>query len=431
VDRSPTTIDARPYRMKNQIQTYAWGTRGSQAFIPRLLGIDPQTDTPYAELWMGAHPKAPSHVELEDGRTEPLDQWIAAHPEATLGRAVADTYGNLPFLFKVLSAGQALSIQAHPSKAQAVRLHKRDPEHYPDPNHKPEVAIALDHLTALVGFKPYDAFVNTLSRYPELREFLGEELLERATQARSAKPLIQTTVVREVFAQLIQRAAEDTQRLGESVDALAHRLAAGFEKLDEAEILFLALRKSYGNQDVGLFALFLLNLVHIEAGKGLFTAAGVPHAYLKGNIIECMANSDNVVRVGLTPKFRDAKTLLQIVDPTPRVPEILDGNPRQINDDVTIATYEVPTPEFTVSRWEMPAGSDVSVAKGNTPAILLVGAGDIEIVWERGRANYRRGETAFLPACLSSYVVKAGTDAEVLLAGVGDPGVQPTIAESA
>ena len=135
-------VAPRPYRMHNQIQHYAWGTRDQDAYIAHLLGNEPEEGVPYAELWMGAHPKAPSTIELEDGRTVALNMWIKAHPNAILGREVAERYGKLPFLFKVLSAGQSLSIQAHPTKAQAEKLHARDPEHYPDNNHKPEIAVA-------------------------------------------------------------------------------------------------------------------------------------------------------------------------------------------------------------------------------------------------------------------------------------------------
>ena len=140
-----TQITARPYRLHNQIQHYAWGTRDNDAFIPHLLQFDPEPGVPYAELWIGTHPKAPSQVELPDGSMMLLHDWIAQEPRAALGKAVHARFGGLPFLFKVLSAAQSLSIQAHPNKAQAETLHEQDPAHYPDDNHKPEIAIALDH----------------------------------------------------------------------------------------------------------------------------------------------------------------------------------------------------------------------------------------------------------------------------------------------
>ncbi|HEY3342559.1 MAG TPA: mannose-6-phosphate isomerase, class I, partial [Anaerolineae bacterium] len=153
-DNRTQSISARPYLMHNQVQHYEWGTHDGDAYIPQLLGITPQAGQPYAELWMGAHPKAPSTVVV-DGHDIPLDQWIAAHAQELLGHAVAARFDNgLPFLLKVLAAGEALSIQAHPNKAQARLLRASDPAHYPDDNHKPEIAIAIDSLTAVMGIKP-------------------------------------------------------------------------------------------------------------------------------------------------------------------------------------------------------------------------------------------------------------------------------------
>src|SRR6516162_10200615 len=171
-----TPVRARPYLMHNQVQNYEWGTHDDEAYIAALLGITPEPGKPYAELWMGAHPKAPSSV-LVDRKQIPLDQWIAAHPQELLGATVAARFGKrLPFLFKVLAAGEALSIQAHPNKVQAKVLRENDPEHYPDDNHKPEIAIAIDALTALMGIKPFDELANSLWRYPEIAGFVGTEL---------------------------------------------------------------------------------------------------------------------------------------------------------------------------------------------------------------------------------------------------------------
>ncbi|MCD6286701.1 MAG: mannose-6-phosphate isomerase, class I [Anaerolineae bacterium] len=413
-----TQITARPYRLHNQIQNYAWGTRDNDAFIPHLLQFDPQPGVPYAELWIGTHPKAPSQVELPDGSMMLLHEWIAQEPRATLGKAVNARFGGLPFLFKVLSAGQSLSIQAHPNKAQAEMLHEQDPAHYPDDNHKPEIAIALDHLTALMGFKPFDQLVGTLSRYPEIADFVGRETVNRIVATTAPFDVIAGTLTRELFAELIQHAIEDPPALSAAVDAVAQRLTGACENPSEAETLFLELGDRYGNQDVGLFALFLLNIVHLKSGEALFTEAGVPHAYLKGNIVECIASSDNVVRVGLTPKFRDAAALIKIVDTTPRIPKILDGSPTTLPSGVTTASYPVPAPEFEMARLVLPAGADFEATKGDRPAIALVIRGSIDLLWDGQHDTYAQGASAFLPACLDSYTVRATEDAEVMIANV-------------
>ena len=158
------SFKAQPYLLKGTLQHYAWGTQNKDAFIPHFINIPVERDTPYAELWMGAHPKAPSTLAL-DNNNMPLDKCIEMFPEEILGKAIFARFKQLPFLFKVLSAAQALSIQAHPNKAQAEKLHMQDPEHYPDDNHKPEIAIALSNLTALAGFKSFDSLINTLENY--------------------------------------------------------------------------------------------------------------------------------------------------------------------------------------------------------------------------------------------------------------------------
>ncbi len=411
-------VAPRPYRMHNQIQHYAWGKRDGDALIPELLGIDPEPGTPYAELWMGAHPKAPSEIELPDGTTVALNEWIAEHPEATLGPEVMETYGQLPFLFKILSAAQSLSIQAHPTKSEAVRLHAQDPEHYPDTNHKPELAIALDGLTALTGFKPFSELSETLTRYPEIAEFVGAPVANRIIEAEEPSTEEQQALARELFTAMIERAEADPDALMEAVDRLANRLSTWFEGLREVEVRFLELRQRYGSRDIGLFALFLLNLIDLTPGEGLFTDAGVPHAYLNGNIIECMANSDNVVRVGLTPKFRDPKALLEIVDVTPQRPDILSGHPHVDRGGMIRAVYETPTEEFEVHRWRLAPGTERRMEKGAGPAILLIVEGALDISWADGHETFRQGEAVFLPACLPDYSVHAREGVEIFQAEV-------------
>jgi mannose-6-phosphate isomerase len=421
-------VTPRPYRMHNQIQHYAWGTRGEEAFIPHLLGFDPDEEKPYAELWLGAHPKAPSNVELENGTLVPLDAWIAEHPVETLGDSVAAQFEGLPFLLKILSAGQSLSIQAHPTKVQAELLHAQDPEHYPDDNHKPEIAVALDGLTALVGVKPLRDLAMTLKKYPEIAGFAGPSVVQPILDAGegSTEDILSVGEQRELsyalFAACIQRSLEASKALQDAVDALAQRLTTAGEDLNEAEERFLTLRGRYGNDDVGLFALFLFNIVHLEAGEGIFTQAGVPHAYLEGNIVECMANSDNVVRVGLTPKHKDAKALLKIVDATPQAPEILTGQTLMQDGGTTVRIYKTPTDEFEIRRWHLASAATPTRQESGQAAILLVTSGEITLTWEEGRENYRQGEAAFLPACLSTLTLQTSGGAEIIEAIVPEQG---------
>lgn len=393
--------------MQNPVQPYAWGTRDAGAFIPRLLGITPQPGTPYAELWMGAHPTAPSTVIVES-QAVALNRWIDAHPEEILGREVAARFDNrLPFLFKVLSAGEVLSIQAHPNKAQAEALHARDPKNYPDDNHKPELAVALDSLTALMGIKPYAAIVEALERYPELAGFIGQATCDELRLGAGAAEAEQWRLARQTFATLIARSITGERELAQTIDALAARLGRTLGSLREEERLFLDLRARYSGPDVGLLAIFMLNLIRLDAGQGIFIAAGMPHAYVRGNIIECMANSDNVVRVGLTPKFKDAQALVEILSHEPQPLTILDGG----GDSEVV--YRTPAREFQVSRRRMRPGEEWVRTDSGRVAILLITQGEATLRWHDGAETFRQGESILIPAMLDGFAVRAENPVEL------------------
>jgi mannose-6-phosphate isomerase len=412
-------VSPRPYLLQNQIQHYAWGTRDDEAFIPRLLGFTPEPSLPYAELWIGAHPKAPS-AAVVDGTTVPLDQWIARHPSQILGDLVAERFSQtLPFLFKVLSAGEPLSIQTHPNRTQAEALHARDPEHYPDENHKPELAIALDALTALMGIRPFPAIIEVVDRYPELANFVGPKACAQLSSAEDASDRERRESVRVLFSTLIGRSILNRQQLAQSIQALARRLSRSLGHPNEEEQLFLRLYDRYTGADVGLFALFLLNLIHLRKGQGIFTRAGIPHAYIEGNIIECMANSDNVVRVGLTPKFKDAETLVDILDYESGPVAILEGS---ANSPETV--YQTPASEFQVSRCEIKPHTERREAVRDSVEVLLVTKGDVFVRWgtkSDGEAEtFCRGQSILIPACLNKFELRTPNLAELYRVQVPD-----------
>jgi mannose-6-phosphate isomerase len=407
------SVVSRPYRMLNEILPYEWGTRDREAFIPHLLGIDPEPGRPYAELWIGAHPKAPSRI-LVDGREIPIQRWIETYPEEILGESSVRRFGSrLPFLLKVLSAGEALSIQAHPNKAQAEELHSLDPQNYPDDNHKPEIAIALDGLSALLGVKPLPELLDALDRYHELAAFVGEEACERVRNGGLAEPIERSRIL---FDRLLSRSESSPQELDDALKQLAGRLTTVPEDLTETDALFLELRAKYSGPDVGLFFIFLLNLVNLVEGQAVFLEAGVPHAYLKGNIIECMANSDNVVRAGLTPKYKDAETLLRIMDFEPRLPRIQDAGPGQ-----GIVRYISQTDEFEVERLRLDNEDQVFSTEGRL-GFLLVTHGQPLYQWEagieRGEMELKPGQVVLLPAILPGLRIVARGRVEIFCADV-------------
>jgi mannose-6-phosphate isomerase len=267
------------------------------------------------------------------------------------------------------------------------------------------VAIALDALTALVGFRSFDEIVSVLERYPELSGIVAPALPRRMMAARAVPE--QRALFGEFFAALIDAAEARPAELGAWIDRLAGRLLAAGATLDEREQLFFQLQAKYGSQDVGLVLLYLLNLVHLEAGQGLYTPAGVPHAYVQGNIVECMANSDNVIRAGLTPKFKDACALLEVVDYELGPVPILDGASGSGR-----MTYLTPAAEFQLSRWELERGTVQTVRTEGRPQVLLVIRGTVSIGWGpgRGREALLQGESVLIPALLPSVELEALDD---------------------
>lgn len=396
-------LEPRPYKLDNTIQHYAWGAKSENAFIPRLIGLEPKPDTPYAELWIGAHPKAPSRIEMDE-KWMPLTDVIATDPEGLLGVSVVQQFGkNLPFLFKVLSASEALSIQAHPDKKQAEILHSRDPVHYPDENHKPEIAVALDGLTALVGFKSTGELLQTCLDIPEIIDFAGLNLMEVFRQSPEV-------ALRQFYSTLMRRALAKPEALDAAINRLQSRLV-GKDALSETESLFLELRAKYPGPDIGLFSIFILNLVHLKPCEGVFLGAGIPHAYLKGNIVECMANSDNVVRAGLTPKFKDVEALVEILTYESGTPGIYHPDLRRLD-----TIYDPPVEEFRLVRSQLSAIDFKSVETESKIQILLVTEGKLLVSWNTGmdfgQREFAKGETVLIPARMRKYHIKSVTDTQ-------------------
>ncbi len=399
----------QPYKLYNKIQHYDWGTRNDRAFIPKFLGQQAAPDTPYAELWIGSHPKAPSEIEIGSRRIA-LNEIIAQHGHESLGKYVYDKFsGTLPFLLKVLSAAHALSIQAHPDKRQAVRLHASHPEHYPDDNHKPEIAIAIDALSALVGFKPASEIAGSLLAVPEIGEFADEKLYLQVVNAAGADS--PEEAIKELYSDMMTR-GEQKERLSACVRKIRERLLReGARSPEEGQ--FLAQYEIYG-ADIGLLSFFFFNMVRLKPGQAIFTDAGVPHAYIEGNIIECMANSDNVVRAGLTNKFKDVATLLEIVRFDFSDAGIID--PDSKSGEVV---YDTKAEEFRITRLLKKGGFRKVCKSNDRPSILLVAGGEIEVLWNHAGVDhlksFSKGDSFFLPAFLDEFRVSSEQDLDCFI----------------
>ena len=396
----------RPQLLDCEIQHYAWGSKGPDAYLAQLKGIN-NPDQPMAELWMGAHPKCPSKVTGVG-----LDECLKTSPLEILGAATHESHPHqLPYLFKVLCAGDALSIQLHPNKTEAEALHAQDPTHYPDDNHKPEIAIALDRLEALLGFETFEQIVAHLESNPELRTFIGDESLASLEQASSEDDAIRDAEVKRVFIALFAKSVSHREELKSLTAAMASRLS-GQAELSARDQWFVDLQKTYPEGDIGLFCLYFLNYRVLERGEGVFLKADVPHAYLKGNIIECMANSDNVVRAGLTPKFVDVENLAKIV--------LVECSPLKTqapeDNGLSGACYRVPISEFEVHTWKTEQHTlDVDMARLTGPRILVVTAGQVMASAEGEPVVANKGDVLLLAdACSSS--LKLSRETEIFLA---------------
>ncbi|HEY5832570.1 mannose-6-phosphate isomerase, class I [Streptomyces sp.] len=384
-------------RLLNTVRPYAWG---STTALPELLGTLP-TGEPQAELWMGAHPGAPSHIDRGAGPVA-LDAVIDADPAAELGEAAVKRFGpRLPFLLKVLAAGAPLSVQVHPDLAQAragfadeeARGIPLDAPHrnYKDANHKPEMIVALSPFDGLCGFRrPTEA--------AGLLDALGVGALAPYADILRAHP--EDRALREVLAAVL---SADPEAMAETVYAAteaAARLAATPDTPYAADYAAYAKAAHSFPGDRGVIAAMLLNYVRLQPGEALYLGAGVPHAYLDGLGVEIMANSDNVLRCGLTPKHIDVPELLRIVrfeagDPGVLRPEATSGGEE---------LYAAPIDEFRLSRYVLAAGSGPRTLDQDTPQILLCTSGEAHLrpagADESGAADLTlaRGESAYIPA---------------------------------
>ncbi len=381
--------------LNNIIQEYAWG---SHTAIPELLGT-PVSDKPQAELWMGAHPKAPSRVLL-NGKWEPLDKVIAGHPVEILGEAVSERFDNqLPYLFKVLAAAKPLSIQAHPDAQQAKDGFMRENRlqipltsplrNFRDDHHKPECLCALTRFWAMNGFR----FVPDTTRYlktlcPDALQS-GIRILEQSPDADGLRRFMQS---------LLTMAPEEKSAAISQAVSIAEVLSAGS---DSVYAWILRLYDAYPS-DIGVLSPAFLNLICLEPEQAVFLPAGEPHAYLEGVGIELMANSDNVLRGGLTSKHVDVPELLRTLTFRSCSPSVL--LPRKYSE--TEWVYETPAAEFCLSQIRITEKQPHTASSSRSVDILLCTAGNMTITGADSHDHplvLDRGKSAMLPAIMGSY----------------------------
>lgn len=386
------------YELICSAQVYDWGLKGEHSTVGKLFSKNSKKElaagTPYAELWMGTHPSGPSFmVEVEEGKRTSLKQWIEDNP-SVLGEKVLDKWGGeLPFLFKVLSVGKALSIQAHPDKNLAKKLHEENPSVYKDGNHKPEMALALTEFHALCGFVSLEELKRVLQDVPEIATIVGEEAVKGILSIKEDNRTEESrSELRSAFTKLMSAAEEIVSDL---VSKLKYRILAEkqIRALTEKESVALHLEEQYPD-DIGVLASFFLNFVKLNPGEALYLGANEPHAYVAGECIECMATSDNVVRAGLTPKYRDVNTLCSMLTYNQGFPEILRGTPLGRH----VFRYTPPFDEFEVDRCSIPAGGEAVLTVSPGPSILVVVVGNGKMIAAAAEHDVAEGHVYFVPS---------------------------------
>jgi mannose-6-phosphate isomerase class I len=398
------------------IQYYAWG---DPDYIPALLGKENREQKPHAELWLGAHKDGPAMAGMQT-EPMPLDRLIARSPAKILGCAVTDAFhGQLPFLLKVLSAAAPLSIQVHPGRSSAEAGFERENRtgipinaghrNYRDTNHKPELIVALTEFYAVSGFRSARQIRQVFQALPELRNH-GDEL-ESGPDG-----------LRKIYSGLMTLAQDQVdQLLGSLLDRLAKQNSVHPFTKDQCEYWILKSDRIFsasGHRDRGLFSLYLLNLVHLKPGEGLYLPDGILHAYLEGSGVEVMANSNNVIRGGLTPKHVDVPELLNNVSFEELRPEILSPSAQPRSRE---AVYPTPAREFELSRIDLDRGMPYQGGADHSVEILIVvsdaGGNGITVDSNGQSWKIRRG-SSFLVRAGAPYVLEANGPARLFKATV-------------
>jgi len=382
--------------LDNQIQYYGWG--GLDA-IGDFLGNDSKTNRPEAEMWMGAHPKAPSSVSVKK-QPVALSELIADRPRAILGDEVAECFDNqLPFLMKLLVAARPLSIQAHPDLAQAREGFDEEKDdgpaiddgkrNYKDPNHKPEVMCALTDFWALKGFRPVDEI---------LSDFAGLEVIESDLERLKSD---EEMGPKQFFQSLTRLDEPQKEKLvAELVSKM--RSTPQCEDKDNHAYWTVKLGELHPG-DIGVACALMLNLVHLEPEEALFVPAGELHAYLAGTGVELMANSDNVLRAGLTGKHVDIAELEKVLDPRSGKAEKIKREQRA-NGEVV---YPSPAPEFELSLIRLDGDQVYSSGENRCVEILFVVEGEAQIEHAAAGEVLRmpKGRSVLVPAAVEKYEI--------------------------
>lgn len=376
------------FTLKGKIQKYDWG--GSY-YIKDLLGLEYKS-MKCAEYWLGAHLKSPS-ILLTTNSNQNLNDFIKLNLHESLGKDIAEKFGRLPFLLKVLDVHNMLSIQVHPTKLEAEKGFKCENEldiplnapnrNYKDDNHKPEIMVALTEFWLLHGFLPKKELVQRLKETDEFKRLI---------------PIFESKGYFGLYKTVMEQSIEESNHmLAPLVNRIMPLYLAG--QLDKSNPDYWAAKAVDSSIDKniidkGIYSIYFFNIVKVNKGEAVFQGAGVPHAYLEGQNIELMANSDNVLRGGLTTKYIDVPELLKHVVFKETIPNIMLG---ELQKDGLERVYKTSIKDFELSRISIP-NSNVYSAIAKTAQILIVMEGQLKIIEGISSLRLRKGDSVFLKA---------------------------------
>jgi mannose-6-phosphate isomerase len=373
----------RVYLLKGKLQHYDWG---GFLFLADLLGLQKQNQKPLAEYWMGAHPGHSSKLETENGDVS-LADFIKENKGVAIGEEAWQQFEFLPFLLKVLDVKEMLSIQVHPNKERAVAgfekenekgiaLHERE-RNYRDRNPKPELMVALGDFYLLHGFKEEEKLIETLNTVPELNQLVT---------------VFESNGYQGLYHYVMKMGRGEVEKV---LQPLADRIVPLYEKdeLIKDTPDFWAARAFSNSEsaisDPGIFSIYFLNLLHLQKGEGVYQPAGMLHAYLEGQNVEVMANSDNVLRGGLTSKHMDVDELLENVHFEATLPDVMEDL------DAEEKVYKTDAAEFELIKYECVANTE-KTATATSAEINFVYSGSVEVIDGENRLLLNKGDSAFI-----------------------------------
>ena len=395
------------FRIEGVVQHYDWG---GKSFIPNLLSETNSSNIPYAEYWLGAHAKAPSMVKMQQ-KNIPLDIFLNQNLTENLGGYVASNFGKLPYLFKVLDVHKMLSIQVHPTIEAAKKGYEFENKkgiplaakhrNYKDKNHKPEIMVALSDFWLLHGFLERTKLITNLQETKELY-FLLNTFLEKGYLG--------------LYKKVMEFSQEEVNNiLKPLIDRIYPKFVAN--KLEKSSPAYWAVKslvhKDAQNIDKGIFSIFFFNILQLSKGEAIFQDAGVPHAYLEGKNMELMANSDNVLRGGLTSKHIDVEELLKNTRFEETIPTILCGNQYQDNGEFV---YQTSAKDFEITKIA-PGSSGIHRSISNSAEILIVIEGSATVTENENTLFLQKGDSILIKPN-TMYTLQTNAEVEIYKARV-------------